>query len=310
MQDQASARLEEDPVLDVRPIGEGDDIAPGLRALHKLGESNTHEVFLAWDDRRYTVVAAKLLLPGVVDDERARRDLAREGALLRSVDHPVLPRCFAVDVDGDRPYLTLEYVDGPRLSTVIRRQRLLAVEQAVPLLQQVTAALHFLHGQGLLHLDVKPKNVIMSPPPRLIDLSVARPIDVARTTTRPVGTDPYMAPEQCGVGLEHLMGPATDVWGLGVALYESLTGTRPFPRGDADGDPDERFPQLRLDPAPLPRDVPERLAALIASTLERRPEDRPTAAEVADELDPVIEDAPRKLLLGKFRVSSWKPART
>ena len=310
MQDHASVRIEETPAVDVRSIEEGDDIAPGLRALHKLGESNTHEVFIAWDDRRYTVVAAKLLLPGVAGDDRARRDLAHEGALLRAMDHPVLPRCFAVDVEGERPYITLEYVDGPRLSTVIRRQRLLSVEQAVPLLQQVTAALHYLHGNGLLHLDVKPKNVIMSPPPRLIDLSVARTIDAARATTRPVGTDPYMAPEQCGVALEHLMGPATDVWGLGVTLYESLTGTRPFPRGADDGSAEERYPQLRLDPAPLPRDVPDRLATLIAATLERRPDDRPTAAEVADELDPVIGDAPRKLLLGKFRVSTWKPART
>ncbi len=297
-------------VATARTIDDGDEIAPGLRALHKLGESNTHEVFIAWDEARYTVVAAKLLLPHVAEDDRARRDLANEGALLRAMDHPVLPRCFGVNLETDRPYIVLEYVDGPRLSTVIRRQRLLGVEQVVPLLQQVTAALHYLHGKGLVHLDVKPKNVIMSPPPRLIDLSVARRIEAARETTRPVGTDPYMAPEQCGVGLEHLMGPATDVWGLGVTLYESLTGTRPFPRGDRDASGEDRFPQLRLDRAPIPSDVPARLARLIATTLERHPEDRPTAAEVADELDPVIEDAPRKLLLGKFRVSTWKPART
>jgi len=293
-----------------RPIADGDEIAPGLRALHKLGESNTHEVFIAWDDERYTIVAAKLLLPHLVDHEGARKDLAHEAALLRALDHPVLPRCFSADLAADRPHITLEYVDGPRLSTVIRRQRVLGVEQVVPLLQQVTAALHYLHGKGLVHLDVKPKNVIMSPPPRLIDLSVARRIEAARETTRPVGTDPYMAPEQCGTGLAHLMGPATDVWGLGVTMYESLLGERPFRRGDRDASGAARFPQLIEEPAPIPRDIPDRLAMLIAATLERRPADRPTAAEVADELDPVIEDAPRKLLLGKFRVSTWKPART
>ncbi|HSL10127.1 MAG TPA: serine/threonine-protein kinase [Actinomycetota bacterium] len=309
MQDHAIASPTSDEPAS-RPIGEGDEIAPGLRALSKLGESNTHEVFVAWDDARYTVVAAKLLLPDLVDHDGARRDLGNEAALLRALDHPVLPRCFGSDLSADRPYVTLEYVDGPRLSTVIRRQRRLGVEQAVPLLQQVTGALHYLHGKGLVHLDVKPKNVIMSPPPRLIDLSVARRVEDARQTRNPVGTDPYMAPEQTGVGLEHLMGPTTDVWGLGVTLYESLAGIRPFPRGDHEASGADRFPQLRLDPAPLPRDVPPRLAALISATLERRPHDRPTAAEVADELDPVIGDAPRKLLLGRFRVTTWRPTPT
>ncbi|HEX6130701.1 MAG TPA: serine/threonine-protein kinase [Actinomycetota bacterium] len=288
-------------------LAEGETIGNGLTALRHLGTSNTHEVYLAWDEERYTPLAAKLLLPHRVEDARARADLRAEGELLRALDHPVLPRCFRIDVDGERPHIGIEYVDGPRLSTVIRRQARLAVEQAVPLLQQVSAALHYLAGRGLVHLDVKPKNVIMSPPPRLIDLSVARTIGDARRTTRPIGTDPYMAPEQTGTGLAHEIGPETDVWGLGVSLYESLTGTRPFPPGDPGGTPEERFPQLRAEPADLPKDVPADLADLIHATLRKRPQDRPTAREVADALDPVIEHAPRKLLLGKLRVSTWRP---
>jgi serine/threonine protein kinase len=244
-----------------------------------------------------------------LDDSRLRRDLAREASMLRSLDHPVLPRSFGADVESERPYLVLEYVDGPRLSTVIRGQRFLAVEQAVPLLQQVTAALHYMHANGVVHLDVKPKNVIMSPPPRLIDLSIARTFNEARATPGPIGTDPYMAPEQTG-GRGDEMGPATDVWGLGVTLFESLTGSRPFPAGDPSASGAARFPQLRLDPTPVPKGVPDDLAELIRATLERRPADRPSAADVADTLDPVIENAPRKLLLGKFRVSTWKPNRT
>ena len=192
------------------------------------------------------------------------------------LDHPVLPRCFGVNLESDRPHIVLEYVDGPRLSTVIRRQRLLGVEQVVPLLQQVTAALHYLHGKGLVHLDVKPKNVIMSPPPRLIDLSVARSVASARRTTRPVGTDPYMAPEQCGVGLEHLMGPATDVWGLGVTLYESLTGIRPFPRGDRDANGRRSLPAAaaRSGTDPSRRARTARDADRVdARTASRRPSD-------------------------------------
>ena len=97
-----------------------------------------------------------------------------------------------------------------------------------------------------MHLDVKPRNIIMAGRPRLIDLSVARRRASAPAAwTRPVGTDAYMAPEQCEVARFGELGPATDVWGLGATLYEALAGEPPFP---PDG---ERFPQLRHAPAPL-----------------------------------------------------------
>jgi len=287
-------------------LREGDEITPGRIALRRLGTSNTHEVYVAWDEDLYGPVAAKLLLPDRVDNPRAIAELAAEGAMLQGLSHPVLPRCFAVELEGPHPHLAIEYVDGPRLSSVIRRQRFLAVEQAVPLLHQVCSALHHLGTRGLVHLDVKPKNVIMSPPPRLIDLNLARTVEEARRTTYPVGTDPYMAPEQCGVGLEGSIGPATDVWGLGVTLYESISGRRPFPPGDRDASPEERFPQLHTEPAPLQADMPADLALLVRSALERDPADRPTAAEMADGLGPVLEHAPRTMLLGKFKVSTWK----
>jgi eukaryotic-like serine/threonine-protein kinase len=219
---------------------------------------------------------------------------------LRAMDHPVLPRCFGANLETDRPYIVLEYVDGPRLSTVIRRQRLLGVEQVVPLLQQVTAALHYLHGKGLVHLDVKPKNVIMSPPPRLIDLSVARGIEAARETRRPVGTDPYMAPEQC-VPREEApapIGPATDVWGLGATLFHAVSGEKPFARGTGK-DGAGRFPQLVEGPKPLPSRVPEELSRLIYETLDRDPASRPSCAEVVERLQPLVAALPRKMTLSR-----------
>ena len=87
----------------------------------------------------------------------------------------------------------LEHLDGPRLSTLARRYRVI-VEQLLPLALELCSALHYMHGKGLLHLDVKPRNVVMSGRPRLIDLSVAAPVDAVTSFTRPVGTDAYMAP--------------------------------------------------------------------------------------------------------------------
>ena len=288
-------------------LAEGEQITPGRTAVRLLGSSNVHDVYAAWDDTILGIVAVKMLQPGSVDDERARAALAAEAEALGRLSHPSFPRCFDVALDGERPHIVLELVEGPRLSTLIRRQGRLGVEQAIPLVLQLASAIHYVATTGVLHLDVKPKNVMMAPPPRLIDLSVARTVERARETTRPVGTDPYMAPEQCGVGLESEIGPTTDVWGLGVTLYESVTGRRPFRAGDPEGSPEERFPQLTDEPAPIGRGVPEALEALLWATLERRPADRPSAAEVVDALDPVVEAAPRRMLLGKFRVTTWKP---
>ena len=288
-------------------LAEGDHIAPGRTAVRLLGSSNVHDVYAAWDDTILGIVAVKMLQPGSIDDDGARAALEAEAEALGRLSHPSFPRCFDVALDGQRPHIVLELVEGPRLSTLIRRQGRLGIEQAIPLVLQLASAIHYIATTGVLHLDVKPKNVMMAPPPRLIDLSVARTIDRARSTPHPVGTDRYMAPEQCGTGLAHEMGPSTDVWGLGVTMHEALAGTRPFPDGDHTASGEARFPQLVIDPAPLPRDAPDPLASLVSRSMSRCPSDRPSAAEIVAELDPLTEAIPPQPMLGKVRVRAWKP---
>jgi len=290
-------------------LAEGEELVAGRYVVRRLGVSNAHEVYAAWDEELLGIVAAKVLRRDRVEDRRALEALSREADLLGALQHPSLPRCFDRRIDAERPHLALELIEGPRVSTVIRRQRILSVEQIVPLALQVCSALHYLAGRGLVHLDIKPKNVILAPPPRVIDLSIARTVPEARHTSGPIGTDPYMAPEQCGAGGAGRIGPPTDVWGLGATLYESLVGRRPFPAGEPGARPDLRFPQLRMDPGPLPSDVPTVLRSVIDASLERRPEDRPTAAEIVDALDPLSEMTPPKLLLGRVRVTAWRPGR-
>jgi serine/threonine protein kinase len=131
----------------------------------------------------------------------------------------------------------------------------------------------------------------MGIPPRLIDLSVARPS--ARWEIRnPIGTDAYMAPEQCGPGQ---VSPACDIWGLGATLHHAVSGSVPFPRSHGD----DRFPQLRDEPLPLPGDAAPALRELIDAMLAFDPADRPTAAEVVARLEPLIEALPRRLAFAK-----------
>lgn len=157
-------------------LAEGEELAPGRYAVRRLGVSNVHEVYVAWDESLLGLVAAKVLRRDRLEDRDALKALAGEAVLLGSLQHPSLPRCFDARMDAERPHLALELIEGPRVSTVIRRQRVLALEQVVPLALQICSVLHYLAGKGLVHLDIKPKNVIMAPPPRVIDLSIARTV--------------------------------------------------------------------------------------------------------------------------------------
>ncbi len=263
-------------------LAEGDAIVPGRRALRLLGGGRRHEVYLAWDERLHAVVVAKLLRPAYVADVAP---LAAEAALLRELAHPLLLRSFGAVLDGPRPHLVLEHVEGPRLSTLIRRYGL-SVEQLLPLGLEIARLLRYLGAQDVVHLDVKPANVIMDGRPRLIDLSVARRSAELAALTAPVGTDPYMAPEQCAAERFGAIGPASDVWGLGATLYEALAGVPPFP---PDG---ERFPQLRRAPAPLGRRVPRPIAALVGACLAPEPAARPSLDAVERALQELVGALP------------------
>jgi eukaryotic-like serine/threonine-protein kinase len=281
---------------------EGDEIAPGRHALKRLGGGHRFEAYLAWDDRLHAVVVAKVLRPQLVEDDHALAGLAAEAEMLARLNHPVLLRSFSATLDGPRPQLVLEHLEGPRLSTLVRRYGPLPAEQLVPLALQVCSALHYLGTEEVVHLDIKPSNVIMSAPPRLIDFSVARSFDDARALRQPVGTDAYMAPEQCDPVGRGGVDSAADVWGLGVTLYKAATSERPFssPRRETER-PEERWPQLVEEPSPLDGRLPTELAEPILACLAERPDDRPTPAMVAAELEPVLAALP------KPRLSRLKP---
>jgi serine/threonine protein kinase len=268
----------------------GDLIVPGRRALQLLGGGDRYEAYVAWDDRLHMPVVAKVLRRHLVDDPRARAAMVAEADALTTLQHPVLVRSFGAVLDGDRPHLVLEFLDGPRLSTLIRKFGPLASEQLVPLARQICSAIGFMASEGWVHLDVKPSNIVMTSSPRLIDLSVARRHADAKSIKRPVGTDAYMAPEQCEPARFPQIGPAADVWGLGVTLYEALAARKAFP-------PDgiSRFPQLRVSPPPLPEKAPPALAAAVRASLTDDPAARPTAAAFDESLEPLAEWSARAL---------------
>jgi serine/threonine protein kinase len=285
-------------------LAEGDAIAHGRTVLRRLGGGRRYEVFLVWDEHRLCVLVAKVLRPDQAASPAAKADLRHEAHVLAKLGHPVVVRGFDASADGPFPHLLLEHLEGPTLQSLLERHGPLGLEQLLPLGLHVASALHYMAAEGFVHLDVKPENLVMGAPPRVIDFSVARTLAGAARIARPIGTDAYMAPEQCDP-TRAPVGPAADVFGLGATLQHAMTGARPFPREIGSpparnaSDPEVRFPQLSRGPLPLPRRTPAALADLVGAMLAARPEDRPTAAQVAHSLEPVVAELPRRLVLSR-----------
>ena len=283
-------------------LDEGAEIAPGRTVLKLVGGGHLYEVYLVWDDHLFAIMVAKLLRPDELDDERALRALRREAEALSRLSHPVLLRGFGAVMDGDYPHVLVEHLEGPTLRRLIRRGGPLPIEQALPLGLHVAAALHYMAAEGMVHLDVKPENIVMGIPPRLIDFSLVRTAERAREIRSSVGTNAYMPPEQCAPGDAGEIGPASDVWGLGATLFHALAGELPFdpPRSKEDDGPlEHRFPQLIEDPRILPNHVPVEFREAIYAALAKDPSERPPAADLALSLQPLVANLPQKVRLGR-----------
>jgi eukaryotic-like serine/threonine-protein kinase len=247
---------------------EGDELAPGRTILRRLGGGRRYEVFLVWDEHRLALLVAKVLRPDEASEPAGRNELRREAEALARLSHPVLLRGFDAVLEGRFPHLVVEHLEGPTLAELLARDGRLALEQLLSLGLHVASALHYMAAEGMVHLDVKPDNVVMGAPPRLIDLSVARTLEEARRTRGAIGTDAYMAPEQHDPAGR--LGPPADVYGLAATLYHAAAG-RPHSQGGE-----------------LPRRTPPQLAAVLRAGLAEDPGARPTAAQLAAGLEPLV----------------------
>ncbi len=208
-----------------------------------LGRGGMGEVYRAFDTVHDRVVALKVLVEGLAADPTYRARFVREARIAARLRDPhVIPIHSFGDIDG-RLYLDMRLVEGDDLATVLARDGVLAPERAVPIIEQVAAALDAAHDEGLIHRDVKPANVLVTHARAgrpefvyLADFGIARPTDTldqtALTGTGAVmGSAAYMAPERfLSAPIDHRV----DIYGLACVLYECLCGERPFP-GDEVG---------------------------------------------------------------------------
>jgi serine/threonine protein kinase len=151
-------------------LAEGDEIAPGRTVLKALGGGTRYEVLLVWDDERFAIMVAKVLRPAAAGDEHAVRELAREAEALAALSHPAILRGFDAALDGAHPHLLVEHLEGPTLRRLLKAEGRRALQQLIPLGLHVAAGIAYMETAGWVHLDLKPDNLIMGVPPRIIDL--------------------------------------------------------------------------------------------------------------------------------------------
>jgi len=193
------------------------------------------QVYLARDTQLHRTVAIKLVDPR----RQSPQDLVREARLAASLDHPAICTIHGVDYLGEEPFLVMEHVKGKPLSKVIRGRRSMSVTTALDFARQIVAAVAHAHDRGVIHGDLKSSNIMVGPDGRvtILDFGLARRAGGAAReieTTRPSpasgasGTVPYMAPELIR-GRQPTV--QSDIWALGVLLFEMVAGRRPFAGG-------------------------------------------------------------------------------
>ncbi len=271
----------------------------GHRILRKLGEGGSGAVYLAApDDDPSRRVALKILRPGTTFSEQERRRFQREGEIGLGLDHPNILPARKIGVLDGAWVMTFEAIAGYTLADVVSAgfrapeeegADAWSFDERLALLADVADALAHAHAQGVVHRDVKPRNVMIRREDRhpfLIDFGLARDLRADSSLTKSgavFGTPAYMAPEQLD-GDVRRVGPASDVYALGVMIHELFAGAPPFRHATFEAQrravAGEEPPRLRA----LVPEAPAGLETLVLHTLEKRPELRPRAGVVRDQL--------------------------
>ncbi len=255
----------------------------GLIAVGGMGE-----VWEATDTRLHRKVALKVLKPEVSADPEFLERFRVEARTSAQLNHPGIAGVYdygetqTLD-DGDRhtAYLVMELVDGEPLSAVLAREGRLDLEQTMDMLEQTARALQAAHARGIVHRDVKPGNILITPAGevKITDFGIAKAADAAPVTRTGmvVGTAQYIAPEQA-LGLTAT--PASDVYALGVVGHEAVSGARPF---TGESPLSVAMQHVREEPPPLPPEVPATIRRLLGWSMAKDPAQRyATGGEFAD----------------------------
>jgi eukaryotic-like serine/threonine-protein kinase len=241
----------------------------------RLGSGGMSNVYRATDRTLERTVAVKILAEHLSDDERFVARFRREALAVAKLIHPNIVQVYDTGIDEGRHYIVMEYVDGRSGAQILQRQGPLDAESAAEIGIQACAGLDYAHRRGIIHRDVKPGNLMIVGGPvgggamtvKLTDFGIARALEQTRITQvgSVVGTAAYLAPEQVR-GEEAT--PATDVYALGVVIYQFLTGRLPYEGSSLAELAVRQQNERALPPSTYNEDVPETLGGAVLRALE------------------------------------------
>lgn len=278
----------------------GQTLLDQFRVDRFLASGGMAAIYLVWDLQRSVPLAMKVLQPDLAADPAFIARFQREASSLQQLIHPNIVPFYGLYQAEDEFFLLQRYIDGPSLDEILRRRRgvPLPLAEALIYFKALYTSVGYAHAQGIIHCDIKPGNVLVDRGGSvyLTDFGIARYINSAATTSGSMGTPLYMAPEQVQ-GLA--VSPPTDVYALGVVLFELLTGRRPF-RGDVQDQGAQNLSQadrIRYqhvyeappDPCSINSNIPRGIARVLLKALEKNPANRyPSAQAMADDIAQVI----------------------
>ena len=281
-------------------LAPGDHIGPYV-VLESIGSGGMGEVYRARDSRLERDVALKRLLTADVGSEETRARVLREARAAAALTHPNIAAVFDVLETPDGLVIVMEYVPGESLAMRLSRGAV-PPEEALRIGLQITDALSEAHDRGVIHRDLKPANVLLTPggKAKILDFGIARSVtaslnvaDGGTETGRIVGTPGYMSPEQMS---GDRVDRRTDIYSVGLLLFEMLTARRPFVQGNLLESAKAVFNGRVPRADDIDRSIPAHIGALVARTMAFRPEERPQdARELHGELDRAarqLNDAP------------------
>ena len=255
------------------------------RVIEKLGEGGMGIVYKAEDTKLKRLVALKFLLPQAFENAEHRERFIREAQTAAVLDHPNICTIFEIDETDELIFIAMAYVEGVSLKDKIRTGPL-GAEEALDIAAQVAQGLEAAHKHGIVHRDIKSTNIMVTPSNvvKIMDFGLAKMAGNAEIskTTRSIGTAAYMSPEQGrGARVDH----RTDIWSLGVVMYELLAGDLPF-KGEYDAA--VIYSLVNEDPVSIGElrpDLPDSVRRIVERAMEKSPEDRfQTAAEMLTSL--------------------------